>query len=186
MLAEALIFLLNVVVQSFAAILLLRFHLQWLRAPMRNPIGEFVMAFSDFLVLRARRHIPAVSGYDTATLLSAWIVEAVYLALVSWLESGHFFSPFGILVLAAVKLLSTSIYILMAALLVQAVLSWINPYTPIAALLNAITYRFLRPLRRIVPLIGGIDLTPMALLVICQLLLILPVAMLENFAARLL
>ena len=186
MLAEALVFLLNVVVQSFAAILLLRFHLQWLRAPMRNPIGEFVMAFSDFLVLRARRYIPAVSGYDTATLLSAWLVEAVYLALVSWLESGHFFSPFGILVLAAVKLLSTSVYILMAALFVQAILSWINPYTPIAALLNAITYRFLRPLRRIVPVIGNIDLSPMVLLIICQLLLILPVAMLENFAARLL
>jgi YggT family protein len=186
MLNEALLFLLDVIVQSFATILLLRFHLQWLRAPMRNPIGEFVMAFSDFLVLRVRRYIPAMRGYDTATLLCAWVIETVYLALVAFLASGHFFSPIGFLVLAVVKLLSTSIYILMAALFAQVILSWINPYTPIAAVLNAITYRFLRPLRRFIPMIGNIDLSPMALLVICQLLLILPVAMLENLAARLL
>ncbi len=186
MLNEALIFLLDVIVQSFATILLLRFHLQWLRAPMRNPIGEFVMAFSDFLVLRARRYIPAMRGYDTATLLSAWLVETVYLALVAFLGSGHFFSPIGFLVLAAVKLFSNSIYILMAALFAQVILSWINPYTTIAAVLNAITFRFLQPLRRFIPMIGNIDLSPMALLVICQLLLILPVAMLENLAARLL
>ncbi len=185
MLNEALVFLLNVILQSFATILLLRFHLQWLRAPMRNPIGEFVMAFSDFLVLRARRYIPAVSGYDTATLLCAWLVETVYLALVAFLESGHFFSPLGLLVLAAVKLLSNSIYILMVALFAQVILSWINPYTPVAAVLNAITYRFLRPLRRFVPMIGNIDLSPMVLLIICQLFLIVPVAMLENLAGRL-
>jgi len=59
MINEAMLFLLDVVLQSFAAILLLRFHLQWLRAPLRNPIGEFVMVFTDFIVLRARRYIPS-------------------------------------------------------------------------------------------------------------------------------
>lgn len=185
MLNEALRFLLDVILQSFAAILLLRFHLQWLRAPLRNPIGEFVMVFTDFLVLRARRYIPAMRGFDSATLLLAWLVETIYLTLVMWLESGHFFSPAGLLVLVVVKLLTISIYLLMGALFAQVVLSWVNPYTSVSAVLNAITYRFLQPLRRIMPMLGNIDLSPMLLLIICQLILIVPVAMLENFAARL-
>jgi uncharacterized protein (TIGR00251 family) len=64
MLNEALLFLLDVLLQPFAAILLLRFHLQWLRAPLRNPVGEFVMILTDFLVLRVRRFIPSVRGLD--------------------------------------------------------------------------------------------------------------------------
>ncbi len=185
MLNEALLFLLNVILQSFAAILLLRFHLQWLRAPLRNPIGEFVMVFTDFLVLRARRYIPAIRGYDSATLLLAWLMETIYLTLVMWLETGRLFPLTGLLILAVVKLLSISIYLLMGAVFAQAILSWVNPHTPVSAVLNAITYKFLQPLRHIVPMIGNIDLSSMLLLIICQLILIVPVAMLENFAARL-
>ncbi|MDH4234302.1 MAG: YggT family protein, partial [Gallionella sp.] len=84
MLNEALLFLLDVLLQPFAAILLLRFHLQWLRAPLRNPIGEFVMVLTDFLVLRARRFIPAIKGFDTATLLLALLVEILYLTALLW------------------------------------------------------------------------------------------------------
>ena len=184
MLNEALLFLLNVIVQSFAAILLLRFHLQWLRAPLRNPIGEFVMVFTDFLVLRARRYIPAVHGLDSATLLAAWLTETIYLACVVWIEVGHAVSPAGLLILAAVKLLTISLYLLMGAVFAQAILSWISPYTAVSSVLDVITLRFLQPLRRIVPMLGSVDLSPMLLLILCQLMLIVPVAMLESAASR--
>lgn len=187
MFSEALLFLLNVIVQSFAAILLLRFHLQWLRAPLRNPVGEFVMVFTDFVVLRARRYIRAVRGYDSATLLAAWLTEMFYLACVMWIEgyAGSRFPLTGLMVLAAVKLLSLSLYLLMGAVLVQVVLSWVNPYSAISSVLDVATRRFLQPLRRVVPLLGSVDLSPMLLLIICQLMLILPVGMLERVAARL-
>ena len=63
----------------------------------------------------------------------------------------------------------------MSAVFAQAILSWVNPYTPLAPLLAAITQRFLRPLRRIVPLVGNVDLSPLLLLVICQIILLVPV-----------
>ena len=188
MLNEALIFLLDVVLQSFAAILLLRFHLQWMRAPMRNPIGEFVMVFTDFIVLRARRFVPAAWGLDSSTLLLALLVETLYVTGVMWIQGylGQVFPLPGLLVLAAVKLLKISIYLLMGAVFAQAILSWVNPHTPVASVLSVITQRFLQPLRRIVPMLGNVDLTPILLLIICQLIMILPVAMLENIAIRLL
>jgi YggT family protein len=84
MLNEALLFLLDVLLQPFAAILLLRFHLQWLRAPLRNPIGEFVMVLTDFVVLRVRRFIPSARGLDMATFLLALLVEMLYLTALLW------------------------------------------------------------------------------------------------------
>ena len=187
MFQEALLFLLDVVLQSFAAILLLRFHLQWLRAPMRNPIGEFVMVFTDFLVLRARRYVPSAWGFDSATLLLALLVETLYLTCVMWIQGylGHVFPLPGLLILAAVKLFKISLYLLMGAVFAQAILSWVNPHTPVASVLDVITRRFLQPLRRIVPMLGSVDLTPMLLLIICQLIIIVPIVMLERVALSL-
>lgn len=188
MMNEALLFLFDVLLQPFAAILLLRFHLQWLRAPLRNPIGEFIMVLSDFLVLRARRFIPAVRGLDSATLLLALLVEMLYLTGFYWAQ-GYTFQGFplpGLMLMAMVKLFKISIYLLITAVFVQAILSWINPYTPVAALLTAVTYRFLQPLRRLVPLLGSVDLSPLLLLIVCQLIVIVPVGVLERIAAGML
>lgn len=182
MLNEALLFLLDVVLQSFAAILLLRFHLQWLRAPLRNPIGEFVMVFTDFIVLRARRYIPSAWGYDSATLVLALLIELLYLTGVLWIQGypGNLWP--GLFVLSAVKLIKISLYLLMGAVFAQAILSWVNPHTPISSVLAVITERFLQPLRRIVPMLGSIDLSSMILLILCQLIVIVPVGMLERLA----
>lgn len=188
MLNQALLFLLDALLQPFAALLLLRFHLQWLRAPMRNALGEFIMALTDFLVLRTRRMVPAVRGLDIATLLLAFVVEAIYLTAMLWAEGFQFaVFPFaGLLALSAVKLLRISVYLLMAAVFVQALLSWVNPYTSVTALLNAVTRPFLMPLRRRIPMFGNVDLTPLVLLIACQLILIVPLGWLENLAVRLL
>jgi YggT family protein len=184
MLGEALLFLLDVLLQPFAAILLLRFHLQWLRAPLRNPIGEFVMALTDFLVLRARRLVGSVRGLDSATLLLALLAELLYLTGWLWAQGFpfHGFALPGLLLLAAVKLFKISLYLLMAAVFAQAILSWVNPYTPLAPVLAAITYRFLQPLRRVVPMLGSMDLSPLLLFIICQLIVIVPVGGLERLA----
>ena len=188
MLNQTIQFLLDIFLQGFAGVLLFRFLMQWLRAPMRNPVGEFIMAVSNFAVLRARRFIPPVWRLDSASLLLALIVEFAYLGLTLSLDGYPFvhFPLLGLLALSAVKLVKISVYLLMSALVAQAILSWVNPFTPLAPLLAAITQRFLRPLQRVLPPVGRIDLSPLLLLVICQIILLVPIAMLESLAVRLL
>lgn len=188
MISEALLFLLDVLLQPFAAILLLRFHLQWLRAPLRNPIGEFVMVLTDFLVLPVRRAVRSVKGLDSASLLLALLVEMLYVFGLLAVQGFPFHGApgLGLFALALVKLAKISVYLLMGAVFAQAILSWVNPYTPAAPLLDAVTRRFLQPLRRIVPLLGSIDLSPLLLFIICQLLVIVPIGMLERIAFSLL
>lgn len=188
MMNQAVLFLLDVLVQPFAALLLLRFHAVWMRVPMRNSIGEFVMALSDFAVLRVRRYVPALGGLDTASLLLAFVVEGVYLVVFLWAQ-GYPYAVFplaGLVAWALVKLLVLSVYLLMLMLLVQAVLSWVNPHSPVAPVAAAFTQRFLQPVRRIVPMVGNIDFSVLALLIFCQLLLIVPIGALERIVAQLL
>lgn len=188
MLGEALSFLIDALVQPFAAVLLFRFHAVWLRAPMRNPIGDFFMALTDFIVLPVRRFIPAIRGVDTATLLLAFAVEFIYLSAFLWVQ-GYAFETFplaGLLAWTAVKLLKISIYLLVATLLAEAILSWVNPHTPLAPMLSAVNRPFLQPLRSRIPLVGNVDLSVLALFLLCQLMLIVPVGGLEQAVQRLL
>lgn len=185
---EALLLLLDALVQPYAAVLLLRFHAAWLHAPMRNPIGEFVMAITDSVVLPLRRRLPAAWGLDLSTLLLALGVEFIYLAGFLWVQGYpyDFFPLAGLLAWSAVKLLKLSLYLLMASLLAEAILSWVNPHTPVAPLLAAFNRPLLQPLRRHIPLLGGVDLSMLVAFLICQLLLIVPVAGLEQATQRLL
>ena len=183
MFAQIGVFLVDVVASFFVFVLLARFHFQWLRVPFRNPIGEFVLATTSFLVLPARRVIPGLAGLDLASLVLAWTIQS----LSVWLQSqiiGNEPALFNVLMVALVDLLRYSIYILVFAVIVQAVLSWINPYTPVAPAFDTITRPFLRPLRRFIPPLGGVDLTPLVLLVILQVLLF-PVGALRVAAATL-
>lgn len=188
MLNEALLFLLDALVQPFAAVLLFRFHAVWLRVPMRNPLGEFVMAITDFAVLRARRYVPKAWGLDSASLVLACAVEFVYLAAFITLQ-GYAWAGFplpGLLAWTVVKLLKLSLYLLIASLLLEAVLSWFNPHSALAPLLAAINHPFLQPVRRIMPPLGRVDLSILLLFLFCQLVLIVVIGGLEQWAMRLL
>lgn len=183
--ADAGVFLVETLVGLFGLALLLRFYLQLARAPYRNPVSQFIAAVTDFAVLPARRVVPGLWGADLATLLLAWLVQIVELVLVLQLKGYALGSAAGmafvaISMLAVVKLIKASVYILMVAVLVEAVLSWVNPRTPVAPVLGALTRPFLRPVQRRLPLLGGVDLSPLFLLIACQLVLMLPVAWLER------
>jgi YggT family protein len=166
------VFLVDTVVAFFVFLLLARFHFQWLRVPFRNPVGEFVLATTSWLVVPTRRMVPGLAGLDLPTLLLAGALQGLGL----WAQAAIVGAEPGALTVAAialVDLLRYSLYILVFAVIVQAVLSWINPYTPMAPVFDALTRPFLRPLRRFVPLAGNIDLTPLILLVILYVLLIM-------------
>ena len=164
-------FLVDVVGSFFVFILLARFHFQWLRVPFRNPVGDFVLATTSWMVMPARRVVPGLAGLDLATLLLAWLLQALSLwaqAAIIGAEPG----PATVAAIAAVDLLRYSCYILVFALIVQAVLSWVNPYAPLAPVFNSITGPFLRPLRRFIPPVGNVDLTPLVFLIALYVLLI--------------
>ncbi len=188
MLADALSFLIDALLQPYAVILLFRFHAVWLQVPMRNPLGEFVMALTDFIVLPVRRWMPRLAGLDSTTLLLAFSIEFAYLVAFLWVQ-GYPFEVFplpGLLAWTAVKLLKLSCYLLMASLLVEAVLSWVNPRTPLTPLLVAVSRPFIQPLRRRIPPLGNVDLSILILLILCQLVLIVPLGGLEQVVIRLL
>lgn len=185
MLAAALQFLIESISSLFIMALLLRFYMQLMRAPFRNPVGQAVMALTDFVVKPLRRLIPGWGGLDVASLLPAWLVEFAVLLLVLWLKGFPLIvaAPTvlpGVALWAVVKLLALSLYLLMGVIFVQAILSWVSPYTPLTPVLNALSDPVLRPVRRLLPPIGGtLDLSPLVVLLALQFVLMLPVAWLE-------
>ena len=189
MISQALIFLIETVFGLFSLALLLRFYLQLLRAPYRNPLSQFLNALTDWMVVPARRFIPGLFGTDLATLVLAWLTELLLLYALMQLRGFDPRASFGIVfaalvLLAALRVVKLSLYILMVAVVVQAILSWVNPYSPIAPLLNSLTLPFLRPLRKRIPPLANVDLSPLILIIILQLILIVPVQWLELTVAR--
>jgi YggT family protein len=177
MLSQILRFLLDTILGFFVFVLLARFYLQLLRAPFRNPLGQFVTALTNWLVLPVRRVIPGLFGLDLASFLLAWLIEALLLFLLYVLRAGGTGSAPGLVLwvffgLALLELARFSLYLLIGVILIQAVISWVNPYAPLAPLFNALTGPFLRPFRRLIPPIGSVDLSPLFALVAAQLLLI--------------
>ncbi|KPK08127.1 MAG: hypothetical protein AMJ64_04405 [Betaproteobacteria bacterium SG8_39] len=177
MFGQILEFLVDAFAAFFVFLLLARFHFQWLRVPFRNPIGEFVVACTNWIVHPARRVVPSLGGLDLASWLTAWLIQgsALYitLALRGWEPGARIGAALAALAaLAFVDLLRFSMYILLFAIIVQAVMSWVNPYHPFAAVFDAMTRRFLRPLRRWVPPIANVDLSPLVLIILLQVLLI--------------
>jgi len=190
MLSQILRFLLDTLFGFFVFVLLARFYLQLLRAPFRNPLGQFVTALTNWLVLPARRLIPGMFGLDLASFLLAWLMEALLLFLLYLLKWGSLGLAPGVLVgalfsLALLELARFSLYLLIGVILIQAVISWVNPYAPLAPLFNTLTAPFLRPFRRLIPPIGNVDLSPLFALVAAQLLLI-PIEYLMRSVAALL
>ena len=184
MFEPALRFLLDTVFGLITYAFLLRFAMQWLRAPFRNPLGQAVVALTDWAVKPARKVVPGYKGLDGSTLVLAWISQFAWLCALALLVGpgtfdGSMLPTFALL--ACVDLVKAVIWLLIIVVLAQAILSWVAPDGPFAGVLNAMTFRFLAPIRRAVPPLGGtLDLSPLILIVVLQLVLMLPVRWLEG------
>ena len=176
MLVKALIYLIEIVCDFLTGALLIRFFLQWARAAQRNPLSDFVNALTNFAVLPARRVIPGLRGLDIATLLLAWLVQLAEMFLVVHLKGYSFGGEpaqavLALLLLSALMVVRIGIWIIIAAVIVQVIISWVNPYSPMAPTVNAVTRPFLQPFQRVIPPVANIDLSPLVLIVVCQLAL---------------
>jgi YggT family protein len=190
MMTNALQFLLHTILGLFILALMLRFYLQLTRAPFQNPVSQAIVVLTNFAVRPVRRVIPAWDGIDLSTLLLAFLAQLLLEVASLWLNDFPLFvagSPvfLAVLGLAAMQLLKLSIYIFMYAVVIQAILSWINSYTPITPVLDALTRPVLQPVRRYLPTAGGIDFSPLVVIIVAQLLLIILVVPLEQHFLRL-
>jgi len=191
MLAQTLIFLINTIGDLFAFALIARFLLQWVRAPARNQLSEFVAALTNFIVIPVRRFVPGLWGLDLATLMLALMTETLKLWLLLEINGARpggaaAMAPLALFALAAIHIAQLTVYLLIGTLILQAILSWVNPYSPIAPVINSVTRPLLRPFQQVIPLIANVDLSPLAALLVCQLVLAVPLAWLETNLGRLL
>jgi len=171
MLYQIISLLLEVVVGIFGGACLLRLYMQLLRIPMSarsgNPLGRFVFALTDWIVLPLRRVLPSLGALDTASLVAAFVLQLAKFALL-WLIAGAGGSLFSLPLLAVFGLLSMAISGLTVAVIVYAVLSWLPTSSVISGVMARLVEPLLTPIRRVLPLVGGIDLSPLVLLLLLQ------------------
>ena len=160
-------FLLDVAAGLLAGACLLRLYMQYQRIGFGNPIGRFVFALTDWLVLPLRRVLPSVGKLDTASLVGAYLIELVQYAVL-WALLSRALSPAIVPVLALFALARLVISGLIGLVIVYAILSWVRADSPMVDVIDRLCAPLLRPFRRIIPLVGGIDLSPLALLVLLQ------------------
>lgn len=182
-----LVFILQFLFEAYILVVLLRFFVQLTRADYYNPLSQFIVKVTSPALVPVRRIIPAMGGMDIAALVLAWALKAVELLLVVLISTGSFAPVFAIIG-AIPGLVELIINIFLYAIIIQAILSWVNPgtYNPAANLLYSLTAPVLRPVQRIIPPISGIDLSPMAAILGLIVLKMLVLPPLNQLAAALL
>lgn len=175
---QILVFLLDTILGLLSLALLLRFYFQLLRVPYYNSISQFLIAVTDFIVRPARRFIPGWGGIDLSTLILAWLLECIIVTSVYLVQGYNLGANIGTAsgimgLLGIVEIIKMTLYIVLIMIIMQAVLSWINPNSPLAPLLDSFTRPFLTVFRKRIPSIANVDLSPLFVLIIIQLLLMI-------------
>jgi len=172
MLAQIVALLLGTAADLLTLAFLGRVWMQWSRAPFRNPLGHFIAVATDWAVLPLRRFIPGLFGIDLASVFAAWLAQVAFHAVMATLAGASADAFVAALWIAAVAVPRLAVYLAMGIVIVAAVLSWINPHSPFRGLFDALAQPLLAPVRRFVPLLGGIDLAPLVVLLLLQVVLI--------------
>ncbi|PLX61975.1 MAG: hypothetical protein C0630_08150 [Sedimenticola selenatireducens] len=186
-LTDPLAFLIQVIFDLMILVVMLRFILQLVRANFYNPISQFTVKMTTPLLRPLRRVIPGMGGIDIASIVLMILLKTLELILIM-LVSGTGVQPLAAMAIAIPELISLAINFFLIAILIQVILSWVNPgsYSPATDLIQSITAPLLIPAQRLIPPIGGIDLSPMAVLVGLQLLKMLLIPPLQMLTAGLL
>jgi YggT family protein len=151
---------------------LLRFQMQLVRAPYRNPVGQFVCAVTDWAVKPLRKILPGRGGYDWASLAAAFLIELLHGLLFDLLSMRLTIIRGAVpewLLAAVFGLLTAVLTVALWLVIASAVLSWVRTDSFVGDILDAIVSPWLRPIRRRMPMIGGFDLSPIVLLVLLQI-----------------
>lgn len=167
---NALLFVLRTLFDLYVLTFALRLLLQWVRTDARNPLVQFLLRVTNPLVMPLRRLLPPLGRIDTATLAALVGLQLVGTALLVRIGCVGDPGALSILALTLLGLVSLVLRIYFWVILIHVLLSWVSPggYNPAAALVGALAEPVLRPFRRLVPLIGGLDLSPVFALIALQ------------------
>jgi YggT family protein len=163
--------ILNLLASILAGACLLRLYMQWQRTPFSNPVGQFVMAVSNWLVIPLRRILPSSGRVDLASLLGAYLISLAQATLLWFVAPAAVLrgaSVSMLLLVAVFNLAQLLISSLVGLVIVYAVVSWIQPRSPLYTTLDRLCRPMLSPIRRHVPLVGGVDLSPLIAMVVLQ------------------
>lgn len=168
---QAGVFLIGVIFSFYILLVMLRFLLQLVRADFYNPVSQFVVRLTTPPLRPLRRLIPGIAGVDVAALVLLLVLQLVELVLIHSIM-GQPLHPWVLFVFALAELVRTALMIFIIAIIIQAVLSWVQPgaYNPFTSVLYQLTNPVLRPFRRIMPPVSGFDLSPMVALLVLYLL----------------
>ena len=164
-------FLLEALFGFFVFLVLLRFLLQSFKVPFHNPIGQFTIALTDWIVKPLRRVVPSFRRHDLASLVAAWLLIVAKLLLLMMLV-GIAISISGLFLHSILNLVSDVLRLIMLIVIVQVIISWINPHHPLGYIFDMLTRPFYRLFRFIKP-VGQFDLSPLFLLLAINILLII-------------
>jgi YggT family protein len=180
--------LLETAASLLAFCLLLRALMQWVKIHPSNPLSPFVFSMTDWLVKTLRKGIPGYRGIDWACIIGAFAVSFALHILLVLITSvlGNVGPGFGSLIALTIPIsifwvLRTAAYLLMGIVLIQVVLSWVSPFSPISSVLNELSRPFLEPLRRRLPTIGNVDLSPLVFLLIMQVVMMVLQRLMPSF-----
>lgn len=170
MLAKIGLFLIETVFGFFTFLTLLRFLLQSFRAPFRNPLGQFCIALTDWIVRPLRRVIPPFRQHDLASLVAAWLIVLLKFTLLYLLFTGT--TPAGLILLWSVMgLASDFLKLVMLIVFVHVIMSWVSTYNQLTDVMTRLTAPLYRLFRFIKP-VGQFDLSPFFVLLTVMILLI--------------
>lgn len=164
---SAIVFIINAFTSLYLLVLLLRFWLPLLQADFRNPLAQGILRLTSPVVVPVRRVVPPLGRLDTATVLVAFVIQYVTVFLLLMIV-GQTAGIVPIAVTAVVKLVVLSVNLFVYAIFIRVILSWIaqGSYNPATAIITTLTEPVLRPFRRILPAMGGFDLSPILAIIL--------------------
>lgn len=177
-------FIINTLFSLYVLALMLRFVLAWVRADFYNPVSQFLVKITNPVLVPLRRLVPPLGGIDMASVLLMLVVQMVGIALILLLRGGGIGLQ-ALIFISLTELVDLGFKLFIYGIVIQAILSWVNPgtYNPAMSLLYSLTEPVLRPVRRLLPPIGGLDLSPLLAILGLEVLRRLIVPALSMLAA---
>lgn len=171
---QAFAYLIGTLIDLYVAAILLRFLLQWVRADFYNPMCQFLVKVTNPVVVPFRRIVPAIGPVDTASIIVMLLLQAIGVFLITALGAAVM-SPAQVLVYSCIKMLMMVLLMYTVLIIVAVILSWFGGRArhPIVPLIFQLTEPVLRPFRKIIPPIAGVDLSPLFALIAIRFLMLL-------------
>jgi len=166
---QALYFIVGAVTQLVLLLFLLRFWLPLLHIDFRNPLAQGILRITSPAIVPLRRLLPPVGRIDTATVLILLVLQILAIVLLLLLTN-RMYDPLSIGIVAIIELAAHSMNMFFFVVLISVILSWIAPqtYHPVVAMVSSMAEPVLRPFRRMLPSLGGLDISPIFAIILLQ------------------